>query len=116
MTAVPLPPSHVIADHRQTTERLQFREGPTVGFYSRRYRLAWQVKLARSAPLFAHINESSFHPPQTVTMITAKINMLAVTNSRTGCAVGGKSKPSSDSDKTLEHFVRRYGECGNGHV
>ena len=71
------------------------------------------MELARAHPL-AHINESmnesSFHPPQTIRTMTAKINMLAVTNSRTGCALGGKSKPSSDSDKTIEHFVRRYAD------
>ena len=49
--------------------------------------LSWLVELARAHPL-AHINESmnesSFHPPQTIRTMTAKINMLAVTNSRTG--------------------------------
>src|ERR1700733_7287197 len=43
------------------------------------------------------INEVSFQPPQTTKVMITSTKRLAVTSSRPGYAVGGKSKPSSDS-------------------
>jgi hypothetical protein len=43
------------------------------------------------------INEVSFQHPQTTKVMITSTKRLAVTSSRPGYAVGGKSKPSSDS-------------------
>src|ERR1700722_10991200 len=43
----------------------------------------------------ADISEISFQPPQTRRARTRRTKRLAVNSSRPGCAVGGKSKPSS---------------------
>jgi hypothetical protein len=42
------------------------------------------------------INEISLQPPQTVDVMITRTNRLAVKSSRQGCALGGKSRPSSD--------------------
>ena len=44
-----------------------------------------------------HINEISFQPPQARRVMISRIKRLKVNSSRPGCAVGGKSKPSSYS-------------------
>jgi hypothetical protein len=46
---------------------------------------------------YTHINEISLQPPQTKRAMIRTTKRLAVNSSRPGCAVGGKSKPSSDS-------------------
>jgi hypothetical protein len=43
------------------------------------------------------INEISFQPVQTRNVVITRTKRLAVNSSRPGCAVGGKSKPLSDS-------------------
>ena len=49
--------------------------------------------LRRSQKAQSQLN--SFSPPQTTRPTTPDANMLKVTSSRKGCAVGGKSRPSS---------------------
>jgi hypothetical protein len=50
------------------------------------------------------INEISFQPPQTTKVVIVRTKRLPVPSSRPGCAVGGKSKPSSDS-RTAEQIA-----------
>jgi hypothetical protein len=45
----------------------------------------------------AALNEISFQPTQAIMVMTTRTKMLAVNNSRPEYAVGGKSRPSSDS-------------------
>jgi hypothetical protein len=78
--------------------------------------LSWLVELARGHPPPRPYHESSFHPAQTIRTMTAKTNMLAVTNSPTGCAVGGKSKPSSDAQLTAHHVVPQHFRRESGGV
>ena len=54
------------------------------------------------------INEISFQPPQTRKVMTARTKRLAVNNSRPGCAVGGKSRPSSESTQRANVRLRCY--------
>jgi hypothetical protein len=44
-----------------------------------------------------HINEINLQPPHTKREMIRRTKRLAVNSSRPGCAVGGKSKPSSSS-------------------
>jgi hypothetical protein len=61
-------------------------------------RIAWErPSLWPNGRSQTHINETSFQPPQARRVMISRIKRLKVNSSRPGCAVGGKSKPSSYS-------------------
>ena len=58
---------------------------------------AAELMETRAVAVRIHISEINFQPPHTKRAMIRRTKRLAVNSSRPGCAVGGKSKPSSEA-------------------